>query len=592
LNHRHSLAHADTTMATASRLVFELTGCPWARPSGRGQSSRASVRLPRATSVRRGVKSSIVTAAADDASACYDLQCPHFATCPGCSLDVDLNAPPTLARAKAFFKDKGLLDEGEGGFKSHTGATNGWRTRAKLAVRSTSANDPRKNKPPPLALGLFQRNSHDLVTIPDCVVHHPSINIASDWVTQVANELNVAAYDENTGDGKLRYAQFTVAGETDDAGSSGAAANPAASGKTHRGGSNPGGGGVQIAVVWNSKPPVVGASMSPPLKRFVDALMFGVDRGDGSLEKGTSEEKENTKRNHVVHSVWVNYNDSGTNEIVATDTGNWVHAHGPAHVWLTHGDARVAYAPGSFLQANKGAYDKLLASIQKDVPAGSSVAELYAGAGAIGLSLAASQVGLQHVPSFSLRCVEVVAAAETTFWLSAAKTFGGDGDEAKRDRISFQVATAADAANESVQNADVLIVDPPRKGLDRKTLAAICGYKNHEDHDDEKEPETNLDPRKGKQGAAGSGRKKRNKRNRRLKRNTADDAARETIEETQPPPSRLQTLIYVSCGFASFERDCAILLNSNQWRLHRAEGFNFFPGSDAVETLAVFKRTR
>ena len=50
--------------------------------------------------------------------------------------------------------------------------------------------------------------------------------------------------------------------------------------------------------------------------------------------------------------------------------------------------------------------------------------------------------------------------------------------------------------------------------------------------------------------------------------------------------------MYVSCGFASFERDAEALLESGEWTLERAEGFNFFPGGDALEVLAVFRRTR
>jgi hypothetical protein len=52
----------------------------------------------------------------------------------------------------------------------------------------------------------------------------------------------------------------------------------------------------------------------------------------------------------------------------------------------------------------------------------------------------------------------------------------------------------------------------------------------------------------------------------------------------------LHTLIYLSCGFAAFKRDCAGLLNSGQWSLQSASGFLFFPGTDSLEVLAVFKR--
>lgn len=49
-------------------------------------------------------------------------------------------------------------------------------------------------------------------------------------------------------------------------------------------------------------------------------------------------------------------------------------------------------------------------------------------------------------------------------------------------------------------------------------------------------------------------------------------------------------IIYVSCGFAAFKRDCGKFLKTKKWRLKRAEGHILFPGADHVETLAIFER--
>ena len=460
-----------------------------------------------------------------------------------------LDEPPTLARARAFFEARGVSS-----FAAHTGATRGWRTRAKLAVRSVPGANGARGKADPLALGLFARGTHDLVEIPECVVHHPRINQAARYVADVANAAGVRAYDEKTGDGHLRYAQLTAVASAE-------------RGAAHLDEDAT----VQVALVWNGRPPVVGASMPAALRRFIDALVGGdVDSA-------------------ILHGVWVNFNDSSTNEIVSADSKNWRHAHGPAYQWSRHGDARVCYAPGSFLQANTEAYNALLSAVRRHVPAGSAVSELYAGAGAIGLSLAASETSGD---SFSLRCVEIVEAARETFDLSARETFGtGPEADARLANVAFRVAAAADAAAEAVRGADVVVVDPPRKGLDARTLAALTGFDGLSDEEARGEPPAaSADPRRGKQGAAGSGRKKRNKRNRRAKKKRSGGGEDVFFVSTPPPPDRLKTLVYVSCGFASFERDCDALVSSGQWRLRRAEGFNFFPGSDALETLAAFER--
>ncbi|KAL5154169.1 putative RNA methyltransferase pc1998 [Glycine soja] len=36
--------------------------------------------------------------------------------------------------------------------------------------------------------------------------------------------------------------------------------------------------------------------------------------------------------------------------------------------------------------------------------------------------------------------------------------------------------------------------------------------------------------------------------------------------------------------------DCKSLLSSKAWYLEKAHGFNFFPGTQSIEVLAVFKR--
>ena len=52
----------------------------------------------------------------------------------------------------------------------------------------------------------------------------------------------------------------------------------------------------------------------------------------------------------------------------------------------------------------------------------------------------------------------------------------------------------------------------------------------------------------------------------------------------------LKTLLYVSCGFDAFVTDCKCLEEKGGWKLVKAEGHVLFPGSDAIETLAMFVR--
>ena len=58
----------------------------------------------------------------------------------------------------------------------------------------------------------------------------------------------------------------------------------------------------------------------------------------------------------------------------------------------------------------------------------------------------------------------------------------------------------------------------------------------------------------------------------------------------------VRRLLYVSCGFPALARDLATLTAPRPggrrpvWRLAHAEGHVLFPGSDHLETLAVFDR--
>jgi 23S rRNA (uracil1939-C5)-methyltransferase len=101
-------------------------------------------------------------------------------------------------------------------------------------------------------------------------------------------------------------------------------------------------------------------------------------------------------------------------------------------------------------------------------------------------------------------------------------------------RARFRPLKAIDALRTEAEGATVLIVDPPRKGLSAGEVMMLC----------------------------------------------AADAL----------PS-LQWIVYISCGLRALQRDTTALLGSGRWRVAFAEAHLLFPGSDHVETLAVFDRT-
>jgi hypothetical protein len=109
-------------------------------------------------------------------------------------------------------------------------------------------------------------------------------------------------------------------------------------------------------------------------------------------------------------------------------------------------------------------------------------------------------------------------------------------DDGRRFFYTVSTAAAAVAAG-AFRGADVICVDPPRKGLEADLLLALAT--------------------EGAMAAAGCS---------------------------------AHTLVYLSCGFASFQRDVEALLAGGAWRLETLRGFEFFPGTNSIESLAVLRR--
>jgi tRNA/tmRNA/rRNA uracil-C5-methylase (TrmA/RlmC/RlmD family) len=215
-----------------------------------------------------------------------------------------------------------------------------------------------------------------------------------------------------------------------------------------------------------------------------------------------------------LHSLWFNRQCEPTNTILGRHFERW---YGPASVVEHFGGAAVHYPPGAFGQNNLDIAGRIVAQVREWVPAGSRVMEFYAGVGAIGLSLLdrAQQLHLNELGPASLEGLAL----------------GLDGlSPAERARVEVVPGTAGAAATHpALPGADVVIADPPRKGLDRELLQRLC------------------------------------------------DA----------PPARL---VYVSCGLASLAADTARLTASGALRLRELRAFNLMPFTDHVETLARFER--
>jgi 23S rRNA (uracil1939-C5)-methyltransferase len=242
--------------------------------------------------------------------------CKHFPVCSGCSQDLAASVPAVWQEIKEFCEDK-VVPVLEQGPSIH------WRCRAKLAVRGTIGNP---------FIGLFKRNTHDVISIPDCLVHHPKINVAIEFIKKWMVDLQIIPYDELTGKGELRYIQLVVERGT---------------------------GKVQVSFVINIK---------ENNKSWIHHLEC--------LEKSHPE---------LWHSLWLNFNDKSTNTIFGN---NWFKVYGEELIWENFNPIEICYLPATFGQANLDLFEKMLQRINEWIPSHARVTEYFAGVGAIGLYLA------------------------------------------------------------------------------------------------------------------------------------------------------------------------------------------------------------
>jgi tRNA/tmRNA/rRNA uracil-C5-methylase (TrmA/RlmC/RlmD family) len=316
-----------------------------------------------------------------------------------------------------------------------------------------------RGRPGAPKLGLFELGTHRVVHIPNCVIQHPLINRVAAVVRRALVDAEIAPYTETVHRGLARYLQVVVERDSQTA---------------------------QVVIVGNSP-------VAEPLAAGLDLVR---DRLGEEL-----------------HSLWFNAQYERTNTILGREFTHWC---GPPGVVERFDGAAVHYPPGAFGQNNLDIAQRIVEYVRQQVPAGSRVAEFYAGVGAIGLSL------LPRVSHLRMNEVSPPSLQGLALGLDALPP-------AERERIEV-VAGPAGAMAAMAADADVVIADPPRKGLDRELVAQLVAA----------------------------------------------------------PPERF---VYVSCGLESLLADTEQLTARGALRLGDLRAFNLMPYTGHVETVACFERT-
>jgi tRNA/tmRNA/rRNA uracil-C5-methylase (TrmA/RlmC/RlmD family) len=216
-----------------------------------------------------------------------------------------------------------------------------------------------------------------------------------------------------------------------------------------------------------------------------------------------------------LHSLWWNGNPLRHNTILGPA---WQKLSGPDTICETVAGADIHFPPGAFGQANLDLADRMVELIRGWVPEGARVLDLYAGCGAIGLPMLARAGELL----VNERGADSLAGLRRSIDALAP-------DEASRTRLLPGDAADVFPLTGGEAPPDVVIADPPRKGLEARLCKALA---------------------------------------------------------EQPPA----TLVYVSCGLPAFLQQARVLLNGGRLRLARIEAFALIPHTGHVETVARFER--
>ena len=254
--------------------------------------------------------------------------------------------------------------------------------------------------------GFFATKTHDLIPSESCLLQPDVFGDIVSFITDFADKNSISAYDEQTGRGVLRHIYLRIAERT---------------------------GQIMVCLVIN-------ADKFALSERFCSEV---------------------STRFPAVASVMLNINKKNTNVILGD---RFICIGGKDHIIDELCGLKFKISAGSFYQVNRDGAELLygLARERAGLTGKETVADLYCGAGTIGLSMAKDAeriVGVEIVPE-AVECAKKNAKLNG---IENAYFFCGDASDTRG-----LLATAKDTLGDFCP--DVVIIDPPRKGTTRELV--------------------------------------------------------------------------------------------------------------------------
>ena len=294
-----------------------------------------------------------------------------------------------------------------------------YRNKAQYPVGTDKEGKP--------VMGFYAGHRHNIIDCTDCAIQEPVNAVILPVIKEFMKEFGVSAYDEEKGTGLLRHVLTRVGFHTKE---------------------------VMVCLIINGK----NLPKAEVLCERVKAAVEGFSAGD--CMKDAQNPGENC--GYTLKSFCLNVNKEKTNVILGNEI---LPIYGETYITDYIGDIRYQISPLSFYQVNPEQTVKLYnkALEYADLSGDEIVWDLYCGIGTISLFLAqkAKQVyGVEIVP----QAIEDAKKNAVLNGMANAEFFVGAAEE---------VMPAKYKESGGSMRADVICVDPPRKGCEESLLDTI-----------------------------------------------------------------------------------------------------------------------
>lgn len=293
-----------------------------------------------------------------------------------------------------------------------------------------------------LVAGFYAGRTHNIIENTDCAIQHPCNREIVETILRFMKDYHINAYDEKEHRGLVRHILTRVGVAT---------------------------GEVMVCLVINgSKLPFAKELINRLLKLHLTSPMSLFDEMEMTGESleislaNVNQSKSSNRKELTIKSICLNENTEKTNVIL----GNNISVlYGEPYIEDYIGNIKYRISPLSFYQVNPLQTRRLYETALEyaDLQGGEVVWDLYCGIGTISLFLAqkaAKVCGVEIVP----QAVEDARKNAAINRIENAEFFVGAAEEVVPEQYK---------KSHGKLKADVVTLDPPRKGCDEKLLRTV-----------------------------------------------------------------------------------------------------------------------